>query len=132
MDILELNPHEVPEIREIPEGKYSGNVVDYVIKENTNGTQYVQFSFRVTEALSGQDMTGVQTNLRVFSKRIFLTEKSLPLAAKELIKFGVPKADSFRTWIEAVPGTSVVFDVAIEKSKTSGREFRTVVDWQAA
>lgn len=132
MDILDINPHEIPEIREIPEGKYSGNVVDYVIKENMNGTQYVQFSFRVNEALSGQDMTGVETNLRVFSKRIFLTDKSKRLAAKELSKFGVPMSDSFRTWIEAVPGTAVTFDVAIEKSKTSSREFRTVVDWQAA
>lgn len=130
--ILDLNPMEIPEVREVPEGEYSGTVVDYVIKQASTGTDYVQFSFRINEPLSGQDMTNVETNLRVFSQRIYMTENSLKRVNKILGRFGVPMVPGYREWIDAIPGTPVNFTVSIETNKDTGREYRVVSNWSAA
>jgi hypothetical protein len=131
-DILDLNPNDVPEYRELPEGDYLGNVIDYTTGVSQQGSDWVQFSFRVSEPLSGQDMSNVQTNLRVFSKRLYLTEKARKITTNDISRFGVPKLDSYRDWFDAITGAPVKFTVTLETNEKTGKKYRTVNKWSAA
>jgi hypothetical protein len=132
--ILTMSPADVETIRDLPDGRFRGKVVDYKIETNMNGNQFVQFSFRAEEPLDGQDMTGVETNMRVYSKKVYLTKKSAPLAKKELNLFGID-GDQFPNWTEwfdALTGHEVVFTLETETNPTTKRTYRNVNKWRAA
>jgi hypothetical protein len=131
-DILDLNPADVETIRNHPDGKYKGVVVDYVIEKNANGKQFVKFSFKAEEAAEGQDLTGVELNRRLYSEQLYLTKDAAKYTKQRIANFNVPEASTMREWIESVVGTTVVFNLETKTNEKSGKEYRTVTNWRAA
>lgn len=132
-DILNMNPGEIEDLRDHPDGRYEGVVVDYKVETNANGKKFVEFSFRAEGALEGQDLTGVEMNRRLYSERLYLTKDAAKYTKERLRNFGVPEGDTMGEWIESIVGAKVTFNLTTTPAKTEGgKEFRQVKSWRAA
>jgi uncharacterized protein (DUF1778 family) len=132
-DILDLAPTEIEDIRNHPDGRYKGVMVDYEIGKSPSGKQYVQFFFRAEEALEGQDLTGVELNRRLRSERQWLTREAAKYTKQRLTQFGVQEADSMRQWIEDCVGANVTFNLETKASETNPeKSYQNVTSWRAA
>ncbi len=132
-DSLDMNPGSIETIRDLPDGRFTGKVVDYDVKENANGKKFVQFAFRAEEALEGQDMTGVEPNSRVYSERLYLTTDALKYTKRAISNFGVAEEghDTLRDWLEAITGADVQFTLKTETNEKTNKSYRNVVSWRA-
>jgi hypothetical protein len=126
-------PADVEDLRDTPPGRYRGFMSGYQLVRTDDAKNYAILEFKVAEPLSGQDMTGVETNRPLRSGRLYFTPKAAPISKKSLKNLfpqwndDVPWKDNF----EQMVGTEAVFEYRAEKGM-NGKEYLNVTKFQAA
>lgn len=122
----------VEDIRELPPGRYLGYVSGYKL-DSANDKPFAVLEFKAREALSGQDMEGVELNRTLRSGRLYFTEAAAKYSKAALKKLNpdlndkVPAKEIF----ESLVGIEARFDYKAEKSK-DGKEYMNVASFVAA
>jgi hypothetical protein len=121
-----------------PPGRYVGYITAWRKDVANTGTEFIVFSLKAREGLSGQDLKGVELNRELTSRRFYLSE-----AAIKQYWTAIQNADP--EWLNKLPeefgeedaaellvGAEVEFDYTAEKNKTTGKEYLNVQRWKKA
>lgn len=115
MSLFEQNLDDVQETRELPPGKYSGNIIGHKKDVTSKGTEKLSISFRPKETLTDADLKGVQLNKYVYMT-LWLTEKAQSWNKTFLMKAGVETDGlSMKEIFENLDGQEVIFTVEEDK-----------------
>ncbi len=124
---------EIETSRYHPPGRYVGYITGWESGSASTGTEYVVFKLKANDALSGQDLKGVELNRELNSRRFYLSDAALKQfwtavenANPSIKSGGVSPADA----AESIVGTEVEFDYLTEKNKQTGKEYLNVVRWK--
>lgn len=123
----------VEDIREIPPGRYLGYLSGYKLEVTQDSKPYAVLEFKARDALSGQDMEGVELNRTLRSSRLYFTDAAIKYskAAMKKINPDLNDAVPIKEAFESLVGTEVKFDYKAEKSR-DGKEYLNVSSWIAA
>jgi hypothetical protein len=117
----DLNP------RYAPPGTYRGFITTYETKTSGQGTEYAVIYFKIEEALSGQDMEGVELGRHLQSRRFYFSKKATPMFLKwvnEIVPLDFP-IHAARA-LEKLPGVECIFDYTVEVNSQSGKTYTQV------
>jgi len=122
----------VEDIREIPPGRYLGYVSGYKLDVTQDNKPFAVLEFKAREALSGQDLDGVELNRALRSGRLYFTDAAAKYSKAALRKIAdindkLPSKEIF----ENLVGCEVKFDYKAEKAN-NGKEYMNVTSWIAA
>jgi len=134
---------EIENTRYHPPGRYRGYITGWESGVAGTGTEYIVFSLKANEALSGQDMSGVQMERILDSRRFYLkpgskvntqfwdaVRNAMP-NFKEHIRATTGKEEvETRDAAELIVGTEVDFDYLPETNKQTGKEYISVQRWK--
>ena len=123
----------VEDIREIPPGRYLGYVSGYKLDVTQDNKPFAVLEFKAREALSGQDLEGVELNRTLRSGRLYFTDAAAKYSKAALKKIDPDLNDKIpaKEAIEGLVGYDVKFDYKAEKSR-DGKEYMNVASWIAA
>jgi len=128
-----FTPEEIETQRYHPPGRYVGYITGWENGTAQTGTEYIQFTLKARDGLSGQDLKGVELNRELNSRRFYLSDKAISQfwtaieRANPAIKSAsISPADA----AESIVGTEVEFDYLAEKNKQTGKEYLNVSRWK--
>jgi hypothetical protein len=132
MDFWNTTPGDIEDIRDIPPGKYLAYVSGYQI-DAAEDKPYVVLEFKVRDALSGQDMTGVELNRPLRTGRMYFTPAAKKYTKRNLKKLYPSLADgvAWKEQFENMVGLEAVIVYATTKG-SNGKDYTNVVDFAAA
>ncbi len=132
MDFWNTTPGAIEDIRDIPPGKYQAYVSGYIL-EASDDKPYAVLEFKVREPLSGQDMTGVETNRSLRTGRMYFTQAASKYTKRNIKKLYPALSDglSWKEQFENMVGLEAIIVYATTKG-TNGKDYTNVVDFGAA
>lgn len=126
-DIFDTVLGDIPEPKYAPDGKYRALIREVKAAENPNtGNKGRELDFRLLEALSGQDTTGVELSEERVRDTIWVTEKSAFIARETVQKMApdllptVPLKEAF----EQLRGREVVIHLKKITTDRTGKPLR--------
>lgn len=117
----DLNP------RYAPPGQYRGFITAYEVKTSQQGTEYAILFFKIEEPLSGQDLSGVELNRLLQSRRFYLSDKATPIFLKmaaETIDLEFPARAAVA--LERLQGAECLFEYKAEVNTQTGKTYTNV------
>lgn len=127
------SPEEIETQRYHPPGRYVGYITGWESGTSSTGTEFIMFTLKAREGISGQDLKGVELNKDLRSRRFYLSDAAMKQFwtaiehANPILKQGsTTPADA----AESIVGTEVEFDYTPEKNKQTGKEYINVQRWK--
>lgn len=128
-----FSPEDIETQRYHPPGRYVGYITGWESGTSSTGTEFITFTLKARDGLSGQDLKGVEMNRDLASRRFYLSDKALSQywtaieRANPAFKQGsISPADA----AESIVGIEVEFDYLSEKNKQTGKEYTNVQRWK--
>lgn len=128
-----FSPEDIETRRYHPPGRYVGYITGWESGTSNTGTEFITFTLKAREALSGQDMKGVEMNRDLVSRRFYLTDIALSQYWTAVERANPAFKEGSTTpaiAAESIVGTEVEFDYLSEKNKQTGMEFTNVQRWK--
>lgn len=138
-----FSPDEIETLRYHPPGRYVGYVTAWESGTAQTGTEYIKFTLKAREGISGQDLKGVEMNRNLESRRFYLSEKALSQYWttvekvlgpdwKQKVAAAHPEGKiSTATAAELIVGAEVEFDYLPEKNERTGKDYINVQRFKA-
>lgn len=139
-----FNLDDIENTRYHPPGRYRGYITGWESGVASTGTEYVVFHLKANDGLSGQDLSGVQLERTLESRRFYLKEgskvnnqfwdavKNAAPDFKEQFRANNKEKIEPRDGAELIVGTEVDFDYLTETNKQNGKQYTSVVRWKKA
>jgi hypothetical protein len=141
-----FTPDEIETLRYHPPGRYVGYITEWEKGVAQTGTEFVEFTLKANEGISGQDLQGVEMNRKLKSRRFYLSDKAMKqywtlvagvLGADWIQKVIAANPDADGTLkasvaAELMVGSEVEFDYLPEKNERTGKEYLNVQRFKAA
>lgn len=123
----------VEDIREIPPGRYLGYVSGYKLETTQDNKPFAILEFKAREALSGQDLEGVELNRSLRTGRLYFTDAAIKYSKAAMKKLNPDLTDAvpIKEAFESLVGVEAKFDYKAEKGR-DGREYLNVASFAAA
>ena len=118
----------------LPPGRYQGIICGHVSGVTQKGTKTIRLLLRVEEPLSGQDLTGIETNVELKSQTFFETPDAKHRFFDQVraINPEALKPGTFPEIAENTVLTKVTFDFIQQKSKTNDATWWECINIKAA
>jgi hypothetical protein len=119
--VISNTASERPAFRQAPAGDYLVMVQSVKIVKANSGTQGLELTFTMNEAMHSEDMTGVDLSKCTLRDTQWLTEKTLPYVQERLSRIEPSTVgSSIRDAMDLLPGSEVVVTISHETQNRDG------------
>lgn len=126
--MLEQNLDDVVATRALPPGRYAGNIISWKQSKTATGTEKASLAFRVKEALTDTDLSGVELNKFVYMD-VWLTDNTKKRNKTMFVNANIDSdGKSYKEIFDSLESADVVFEVGADDWAQKNRdEYRPVV-----
>lgn len=124
--VIDATTTDRPAFRQAPIGDYLAVVQSVKPVKANSGTQGIELTFTLIDALHDNDMTGVDLAKCRLRDTQWITDKTMPYVQERLTRIAPEvKSQTLRDALDILPGNEVILSISHETERRDGTPLNT-------